>query len=202
VPEEVEVIPEPLPANEPKPVYDPKPVVEPKPVYEPKSVFETKSVYQMKPDLESKVVFEAKPMFELQYEQRNEMLFEPRNEISYMGSQGPFGHSLCTTPKYTEVEDLRIHMKESWLSIDELLVQVCATDDKNEKTRMLNMIGAQRARIFIRMGHIAEKIDVTPFKGRSHSLFKILDGTLTFLQKEKMREIMTRHIKRSMTPYE
>ena len=57
--------------------------------------------------------------------------------------------------RFADLQDVQRHMRESWVSIDELLRQACRTHDKNEKTRILNMIGAQRARIFIKMGHVA-----------------------------------------------
>ena len=62
------------------------------------------------------------------------------------------------------MKDLKRLLKESWASIDELLRQVSWTEDKNEKTRLLNMVGAQRARIFIRMGHYASNIDFDALK--------------------------------------
>ena len=57
--------------------------------------------------------------------------------------------------RFADLQDVQRHMRESWVSIDELLRQACRTNDKNEKTRILNMIGAQRARILTEMGHVA-----------------------------------------------
>lgn len=57
--------------------------------------------------------------------------------------------------RFADLQDVQRHMRESWVSIDELLRQVCRTYDKNEKNRILNIIGAHRKRIFIKMGHVA-----------------------------------------------
>ena len=57
--------------------------------------------------------------------------------------------------RFADLHDVRRYMRESWVSIDELLRQACRTYDKDEKNRLLNMIGAQRARLFIKMGHVA-----------------------------------------------
>ena len=65
--------------------------------------------------------------------------------------------------KYSFISVVRRHMIDSWKNIDEILQKVCKTTYKSEKTRLLNMIGAQRARIFIRMGQVAERLDLTPF---------------------------------------
>ena len=58
------------------------------------------------------------------------------------------------------------------------------------------MIGAQRARIFIRMGQVAERLDLQPFKDRSVLLFGMIDSSLDGLQKIKLRQALLRHIRR------
>lgn len=58
------------------------------------------------------------------------------------------------------------------------------------------MIGAQRARIFIRMGQVAEKLDLTPFQNRSSRLFSMIESSLDVVQKIKLRQALMRHIKR------
>jgi len=86
---------------------------------------------------------------------------------------------------------------ESWANIDKLLLQVCYNDDKTEKTRILNMIGAQRARIFLRMGQVANLLDLDTYKARSRRLFAMVQPSLTRPLEQRLRSIILRHMKRN-----
>ena len=44
--------------------------------------------------------------------------------------------------KSSELEQVSLRIKESWASIDALMLKVCNIEDNAEKTRILNMIGA------------------------------------------------------------
>ena len=105
--------------------------------------------------------------------------------------------SFFAPTRCTVLGEARRQMIESWQNIDDLLIQICHTSKKSEKTRLLNMIGAQRARIFIRMGLLIDKIDLSPFKTRSKYLFALLESLMDTVQRMKLRQALLLHFKRN-----
>jgi len=67
---------------------------------------------------------------------------------------------------------------------------------KDERTRTLNMIGAQRARIFIKLGQIADKLDFTVFRKRASVLFSKIASILTETQAQNLCHILLKYLKR------
>ena len=78
-------------------------------------------------------------------------------------------------------------MISGWKNIDKNLRHLCQTTQKSEKIRLLNIIGAQRSRIFQRMGLVFERSDLEPFKIRSKRLFKMIESLLDIFQKIKLQ---------------
>ena len=72
------------------------------------------------------------------------------------------------------IGDIQRQMVFGWKKIDNFLRQLNETDMKKEKARILNLIGANRTRIFIKLANLSQKIDLMPFKSRATRLFKMI----------------------------